>query len=172
MAHLFITALSAFVAAVVLTWLVRRAALALGVMDRPDGIRKLHRQPIPLLGGVGVFGAWLIGMITCLALERGSNLVNRESVSGESSAEASIKDRGVGRAAASFIDPQSSILDPRSSDHSPLTTRHTPDSPFAFRIALFLAAVVVLLSGVLDDLLTLRPRWKLVGLTARASVVL
>src|SRR5260370_7725977 len=75
MAHLFITALSAFVAAVVLTWLVRRAALALGVMDRPDGIRKLHRQPIPLLGGVGVFGAWLIGIITCLALERGSSLV-------------------------------------------------------------------------------------------------
>src|SRR5205823_12469262 len=151
MANLFITALSAFLAAIVMTWLVRRAALALGVMDRPDGIRKLHRQPIPLLGGVGVFGAWLIGMITCLALERGSNLVNRESVSGESSAEARIEDRGSGRAAASFIDRQSSILDPRSSDYSPLTTHHSPDPHFGFHVALFLAAVVVLLSGVLDD---------------------
>src|SRR5437773_1018479 len=138
MAHLFVTALSAFLAAVVLTWLVRRAALALGVMDRPDGIRKLHCQPIPLLGGVGVFGAWLIGMITCLALERGSSLVSGKSMSGEWSAEARIEDRGSGRAAASFIDPQSSILDPGPSDHSPLTTRHSPDSPFAFRIALFL----------------------------------
>src|SRR5262249_23191260 len=47
------------------------------------------------------------------------------------------------------------------------------DSPiFGFRMALFLAAVVVLVSGVLDDVLTLRPRWKLVGQTAAASVLL
>src|SRR5438445_1320244 len=128
MENLFITALGAFLAAIVLTWLVRRAALALGVMDRPDGVRKLHRQPIPLLGGVGVFGAWLIGMITCLALERGSSLVTTESVSGEESAETRI-----GKAAASFVDPQSSILDPRSSDHFPVTAHDTPDSPFGFR---------------------------------------
>jgi UDP-GlcNAc:undecaprenyl-phosphate GlcNAc-1-phosphate transferase len=174
MAHLFITALSAFLAAIVMTWLVRRAALALGVMDRPDGIRKLHRQPIPLLGGVGVFGAWLIGMIICLALERGSSLVSSESVSGEWSAEARIKDRGskIEKAAASFVDPQSSILDARSPDHSLLTTHNSPDSHFGFHIALFLAAVVVLVSGALDDLLTLRPRWKLVGQTAAASVLL
>src|SRR6266849_5193288 len=113
MAHLFITALGAFVAAVVLTWLVRRAALALGVMDRPDGIRKLHRQPIPLLGGVGVFGAWLIGMITCLALERGSSL-----------------------STAAWSDVVG--------DYSPLTNHH---SHFGFHVALFLAAVVVLVSG-------------------------
>src|SRR6266849_6575161 len=174
MAHLFITALGAFVAAVVLTALVRRAALALGVMDRPDGVRKLHRQPIPLLGGVGVFGAWLIGMMTCLALERGTSLVSGESVSGEWSAEARIEDPGsrIGKAAASFVDPQSSILDARFSDHSALATHHSPDSHFGFRIALFLAAVVVLVSGVLDDLLTIRPRWKLVGQTAAACVLL
>src|SRR5438552_2608327 len=144
MAHLFITALSAFVAAVVLTWLVRRAALALGVMDRPDGIRKLHRQPIPLLGGVGVFGAWLIGMITCLALERGSSLVSGKSVSAEWSAETRIEDRGskIEKTTQFLLDPQSSILDPRSSDHSPLTTHHSPDLHFGFHVALFLAAVV------------------------------
>src|SRR5437879_13829452 len=119
MAHLFTTAMGAFLAAIVLTWLVRRVALAIGVMDRPDGIRKLHRQPIPLLGGVGVFGAWLIGMITCLALERGSSLVT-----------------------AAWSDVVG--------DYSPLTTHHSPDPHFGFHVALFLAAVVVLFSGVLD----------------------
>src|SRR5712692_4695072 len=65
MDHLFIAALVAFLTAVMLTWLVRHIALGLGVMDRPDGVRKLHRQPIPLMGGVAVFGGWLIGMIAC-----------------------------------------------------------------------------------------------------------
>src|SRR5947209_16710391 len=77
MASLFATALGAFLAAIVLTWLVRRIALALGVMDRPDGVRKLHRQAIPLLGGVGVFGAWLIGMTICLSLEPGLEIEHR-----------------------------------------------------------------------------------------------
>jgi UDP-GlcNAc:undecaprenyl-phosphate GlcNAc-1-phosphate transferase len=155
MARLFTTALGAFLAAIVLTWLVRRVALALGVMDRPDGVRKLHRQPIPLLGGVSVFGAWLIGMMTCLALEPGVRM----------------EDRGtrIARPAQLLPDPPSSIL-AHSADRSPLTTQDSP--VLGFRMALFLAAVVVLVSGVLDDVLTLRPRWKLVGQITSASVLL
>src|SRR5438128_2038933 len=151
MAHLFTTALGAFLAAIVLTWLVRRVALAIGVMDRPDGVRKLHRQPIPLLGGVGVFGAWLIGIMTCLALERETNRVSGEwlVVSGEGPAAARMEDRGSrpkseirnpkpekeeSRASSDFefrasnfgVDPPSSVLDPPSSDHSPLTTHDSP----------------------------------------------
>jgi UDP-GlcNAc:undecaprenyl-phosphate GlcNAc-1-phosphate transferase len=126
MQQLILAALVAFLAAVMLTWLVRHMALALGVMDRPDGVRKLHRQPIPLLGGVAVFGAWLIG-----------SLMSGGVVSG---------------------------------DHSPLTTHYSPLAN-DFGGALFLAAIVVLVSGVLDDIFTLRPRWKLVGQSLAAGVL-
>src|ERR1700730_18060122 len=60
---IFPTVLSAFAAAVVFTWLVRKAATAWGVLDHPDGNRKVHRFPVPLFGGVGVLGAWSSGMI-------------------------------------------------------------------------------------------------------------
>ncbi|MDB5389208.1 MAG: undecaprenyl/decaprenyl-phosphate alpha-N-acetylglucosaminyl 1-phosphate transferase [Planctomycetaceae bacterium] len=48
-----------------LTWLARQIAPRLGFVDRPDGRRKIHRLPIPLLGGVAVF-AGLLGTVTIL----------------------------------------------------------------------------------------------------------
>ena len=119
---LFKAIVTAFLAGVLLTWLVRRAALALGVMDRPDGHRKLHPSPIPLLGGVGVFAAWMIGMMASQALDWhrfGAGLLQQ----------------------------------------------------WGFRPTLFLAGVVVLISGILDDVYTLRPRWKLIGQTIAASIL-
>jgi UDP-GlcNAc:undecaprenyl-phosphate GlcNAc-1-phosphate transferase len=119
---LFKAIVTAFVAGVILTWLVRRAALALGVMDRPDGHRKLHASPIPLLGGIGVFAAWMIGMIASQALDWhrfGAGLLHQ----------------------------------------------------WGFRPTLFLAGGIVLISGILDDIYTLRPRWKLVGQTIAAGVL-
>jgi UDP-GlcNAc:undecaprenyl-phosphate GlcNAc-1-phosphate transferase len=47
---------AAFVVAVVGTPAMRRAALRLGVVDRPAR-RKLHTAPVPLLGGVAIYGA-------------------------------------------------------------------------------------------------------------------
>jgi UDP-GlcNAc:undecaprenyl-phosphate GlcNAc-1-phosphate transferase len=47
-----------------LTPLVRAVACRAGVLDLPDGRRKLHPRPIPKLGGVGVFVSFYI----CLAL--------------------------------------------------------------------------------------------------------
>src|SRR5262245_10017040 len=119
---LFKAIVAAFLAGVILTWLVRRAALALGIMDRPDGHRKLHSSPIPLLGGVGVFAAWMIGMMASQALDWhrfGAGLLHQ----------------------------------------------------WGFRPTLFLAGGVVLISGILDDIYTLRPRWKLVGQTIAAGVL-
>lgn len=55
------------ITAVVCTWLVRRLALTLGILDRPDGVRKLQQQPVPLLGGIAVFGAWVMGMFASSA---------------------------------------------------------------------------------------------------------
>jgi len=44
------------------TPLVRRLALRLGVIDRPSA-RKLHVSPVPLLGGVAIFGAFIAAVL-------------------------------------------------------------------------------------------------------------
>ncbi|MBI4611283.1 MAG: undecaprenyl/decaprenyl-phosphate alpha-N-acetylglucosaminyl 1-phosphate transferase [Candidatus Rokubacteria bacterium] len=41
---------------------VRAFALAMGIVDRPDS-RKLHGEPIPLLGGVAIYLAFLISLL-------------------------------------------------------------------------------------------------------------
>jgi UDP-GlcNAc:undecaprenyl-phosphate GlcNAc-1-phosphate transferase len=53
---------AALVAALVLTPLVKRAALQWGILAAPGGRRK-HAQPIPKLGGLAVFGGWVLGVI-------------------------------------------------------------------------------------------------------------
>src|SRR5260370_15273861 len=132
MSFLLPTVLSAFAVAVISTWLVRKAACAWGVLDHPDGVRKLHRAPIPLLGGVGVFGAWIAGM-----------------------------------AVGAFYGPEST---PADASETP-----TAESRLAFAggfgPSLFLAAGVLLLTGILDDVVNLRPRWKLLGQTVVAVIL-
>jgi UDP-GlcNAc:undecaprenyl-phosphate GlcNAc-1-phosphate transferase len=44
------------------TPLVRRLALRLGITDRPNA-RKIHLDPIPLLGGVAIYGAFIAALI-------------------------------------------------------------------------------------------------------------
>jgi UDP-GlcNAc:undecaprenyl-phosphate/decaprenyl-phosphate GlcNAc-1-phosphate transferase len=51
---LFFVAGVSFVVAVILTPVVARLAVSWGWMDRPDGRRKLHRRPVPAVGGVAV----------------------------------------------------------------------------------------------------------------------
>ncbi|HSJ54959.1 MAG TPA: undecaprenyl/decaprenyl-phosphate alpha-N-acetylglucosaminyl 1-phosphate transferase, partial [Anaerolineae bacterium] len=53
---------SALVIAIGGTPLVRRLALHLGVIDQPSA-RKLHLDPIPLLGGVAIYGAFIAAVI-------------------------------------------------------------------------------------------------------------
>jgi UDP-GlcNAc:undecaprenyl-phosphate GlcNAc-1-phosphate transferase len=45
----------AFIVAVIITELVRSLALRLKIVDRPTEPRKIHKQPIPLLGGLAVY---------------------------------------------------------------------------------------------------------------------
>lgn len=52
----------AFLVSLVATPIMRRLAVAHGVVDRPGEARKLHRQPIAYLGGVGVY----IGIIAAI----------------------------------------------------------------------------------------------------------
>ncbi len=51
--------LVAFAVSVVATLVVRSAAWSLGIVDRPDGFRKVHSTAIPRLGGVAIFLAFL-----------------------------------------------------------------------------------------------------------------
>jgi UDP-GlcNAc:undecaprenyl-phosphate/decaprenyl-phosphate GlcNAc-1-phosphate transferase len=55
-----------FVAAIlsfVLTAAVRRIALRYGIVDRPGAERKVHKQPIPLLGGAAIYLSFAITLV-------------------------------------------------------------------------------------------------------------
>ena len=67
LAQLFMIFLSALVLSVVGTPLVRRFALSIGVLDQPHA-RKVHAHPVPLLGGVAIYG----GVVLTLMLWGGS----------------------------------------------------------------------------------------------------
>jgi UDP-GlcNAc:undecaprenyl-phosphate GlcNAc-1-phosphate transferase len=53
---------SALVLAIGGTPLARRVALRLGIIDRPNA-RKIHVDPIPLLGGVAIYGAFIAALV-------------------------------------------------------------------------------------------------------------
>jgi UDP-GlcNAc:undecaprenyl-phosphate GlcNAc-1-phosphate transferase len=53
---------SALVLAIGGTPVARRAALHLGILDRPDA-RKIHLNPIPLMGGVAIYGAFIAALL-------------------------------------------------------------------------------------------------------------
>jgi UDP-GlcNAc:undecaprenyl-phosphate GlcNAc-1-phosphate transferase len=53
---------SALVLAVGGTPVVRRVALRMGVIDRPNA-RKIHVNPVPLLGGVAIYGAFIATLL-------------------------------------------------------------------------------------------------------------
>ncbi|MEO0964936.1 MAG: MraY family glycosyltransferase [Planctomycetota bacterium] len=55
----------AFLVSLVATPLMRSLALANGIVDVPDLLRKNHREPIAYLGGVAIFIGWLIGILGC-----------------------------------------------------------------------------------------------------------
>ena len=48
-----------------LTPLLRRLALRLGIVDRPNA-RKLHRSPMPLLGGLAIYCGTVVGIMLSL----------------------------------------------------------------------------------------------------------
>lgn len=56
----FLPALLAFFLSLVLTILVSKLALKWGIVDMPDNQRKIHKVPIPLLGGLAIFFSFFI----------------------------------------------------------------------------------------------------------------
>lgn len=63
MADLVVVFLTAGVASLVLTPVVRAVSRQWGVMDVPDGGRKLHCRPVPVWGGVAVYLAMVLAML-------------------------------------------------------------------------------------------------------------
>ncbi|MCD4726531.1 MAG: undecaprenyl/decaprenyl-phosphate alpha-N-acetylglucosaminyl 1-phosphate transferase, partial [Pirellulales bacterium] len=63
MDSLALTSAVAFTASLALTAAVRAAARRWGIVDKPDGRRKLHGRPVPLWGGVAVYGATVLGLL-------------------------------------------------------------------------------------------------------------
>lgn len=57
---MFFVILVCFIASVMLVPLVKRVALYIGAVDKPNA-RKIHKEPIPTLGGLAIFLAFLIG---------------------------------------------------------------------------------------------------------------
>ena len=52
----------AFVLALYFTPMARQAALRFGIVDRPDGVLKRQSEPVPYLGGLAVFLAYLVAL--------------------------------------------------------------------------------------------------------------
>ncbi len=63
MGPLVLISLVTWASALALTVIVRAVAERWGIVDQPDGRRKLHRRPTPLWGGVAVYGATAIGLL-------------------------------------------------------------------------------------------------------------
>ena len=62
MAQYFLILLSAFLLAAGVTPVVRRVAFRLNVVDQPNA-RKVHVQPMPLLGGVAIYVAFIVTLM-------------------------------------------------------------------------------------------------------------
>ena len=55
-----------FVVSLLATPLMRRLAIANGIVDWPDAKRKAHAHPVAYLGGVAIFMGWLCGVLLYL----------------------------------------------------------------------------------------------------------
>ena len=59
--NVFFIMLICFISAIILTPIVKKIASHINAVDKPDNKRKVHTKPIPRLGGLAVFLAFLIG---------------------------------------------------------------------------------------------------------------
>ncbi|MFJ7932782.1 glycosyltransferase family 4 protein [Sporosarcina sp. NPDC096371] len=69
---LFLAMAAAFVASIILTPLVIKLAFRIGAVDRPN-YRKVHASVMPRIGGLAIFGAFLIGYFILLPEDNNVN---------------------------------------------------------------------------------------------------
>jgi len=56
--------LLSFACALIATWLCKKIALRLGIVDRPDNTVKTHKEPVAYLGGIGVLAGLTVGILS------------------------------------------------------------------------------------------------------------
>ncbi|MEM6655406.1 MAG: MraY family glycosyltransferase, partial [Planctomycetota bacterium] len=118
------TAAAALLAGLLLTPLVRAGARRHGFVDRPDGGRKAHKEPVALGGGVVVAISALFGLtVAGLASWSDGNRLVSELGSG-------------------------------------------------IRVAMFAAAFLILVLGLIDDMIALRGRYKLLGQVVACGILI
>lgn len=71
---LYLTLVLAFIASIVLTPIVKRLAFRIGAVDRPN-YRKVHARIMPRLGGLAIFGSFLIAYFVLRPVDPISNAV-------------------------------------------------------------------------------------------------
>ncbi len=59
--NIFLIVSVCFLASILFVWMMKKVAIYLKVLDVPNDPRKIHKKPIPLLGGLGIFFAFLLG---------------------------------------------------------------------------------------------------------------
>ncbi len=59
--NIFLIVLVCFFASLLFVEIMKKVALFLGIMDIPNEKRKIQKSPVPLLGGLGIFLAFLLG---------------------------------------------------------------------------------------------------------------
>lgn len=57
-----------FVASVASTWVCKKIALKLGIVDRPDDLVKTHKKPIAYLGGIGILLGLVFGILSGIVI--------------------------------------------------------------------------------------------------------
>jgi len=57
-----------FVVALAATWLCKKIALKLGIVDKPDAFVKTHKEPVAYLGGVGILAGLTVGILAGIVL--------------------------------------------------------------------------------------------------------
>ena len=59
--NIFIIVAVCFLSSLVFVQIMKKVAIFLKVLDVPNDPRKIHKKPMPLLGGLGIFFAFLLG---------------------------------------------------------------------------------------------------------------
>ena len=57
-----------FIVALAATWLCKKIALKLGIVDKPDAFVKTHKEPVAYLGGVGILAGLTVGILGGIVL--------------------------------------------------------------------------------------------------------
>lgn len=117
---LYLTMVLAFIASIVLTPIVKRIAFRVGAVDRPN-YRKVHARIMPRLGGLAIFGSFLIAYFILKPQDPISNAIE-----------------------ASFISIETAII---------------------------IGALLIIITGVLDDIYEISAKAKLLGQLVAAGIV-